>query len=214
MTAVLAIAASTGFAQMKEPTQPEAERPGEAQSEASAGDKESAVTGIRSFLIRSATEPKTTTSGSLTSPGSWHFDVGSRGECPGCTASGIQPPGNPNAPWAVRSRVTYAAAGARLTLGVVGHRNYQLPLFMSETLAGDYDLVAPESSPADLSRNQTRWQLSARVQKTVKRLSGGQTIGLVGDAFIPIGSEAPAVSARDAPKPPSAAVRFGIILGF
>lgn len=206
LTASLAIVAPAGFAQTQE------QEP--AQAEPAQTGKAPAVTGVPPLLLQSAAEPKTKTSSSLTSPGSWHFDFGSRGECSGCTASGIQPPRNPNAPWAVRSSVTYAGAGAQVTFGVVGHRNYQLPLFMSQALGGDHDLTAPESSLTDMSRSQTRWQVSARVQKTVKRMSGGQTIGLFADVFIPINSEVAGAGAPDAPVLRSRAIRFGVVLGF
>ena len=85
---------------------------------------------------------------------------------------------------------------------------------MSQALGGDHDLTAPESSLTDMSRSQTRWQVSARVQKTVKRMSGGQTIGLFADVFIPINSEVAGAGAPDAPVLRSRAIRFGVVLGF
>jgi hypothetical protein len=52
------------------------------------------------------------------------------------------------------------------------------------------------------------------VQKTIKRTSGGQTIGLAADLFIPITSEVAPPGAPDVPMLPSKALRFGVVLAF
>ena len=105
-------------------------------------------------------------------------------------------------------------ADARVTFGIVGYRNYKLPLFMSQTINANPNFTTAASSLVDMSDNQTRWQLSVRAQKTIKRMSRGPTLGLVGDVFIPITSAFAAPGAPDVPVLPSKALRVGVVLAF
>jgi hypothetical protein len=115
----------------------------------------------------------------------------------------------------MRSQVTYSAGrGTQVTFGAIGSRNNQLPLFMSQTLGSNQDLTMPVSSSANISRTTIQWQLSAAVKKTLKQLPGGQTIGLVGDVFIPIGTEVNGRGTGDVPVLQSKAFRLGLAFGF
>ena len=84
---------------------------------------------------------------------------------------------------------------------------------MSQTIGGD-DLALPLASFTDLSQRSIQWEVSARVEKTLKRTSGGRTIGAVGDVFIPLNRVSPPPGGSDQPVPQSRAVRFGLVFGF
>jgi hypothetical protein len=170
--------------------------------------------GVRGLLLDSAAQP---TPGLLTDflvSGGWRFNLGSESDCVGCAANGLQPPRDANAPWTIKRSVTYGGRGGAVTLGVIGSRNNRLPLFMTQPLGSDQDLTVPVSSSVDMAQTTIRWQLSAAVRKTLKQLPGGQTIDLLGDLFIPIGSQGPGVNAPDTTAPRPKAARLGLGLGF
>lgn len=148
------------------------------------------------------------------SPGRWRIDLGLPNGCPTCDATRLQPPGNANAPWALRAGVSYVGPGTQATFGVVGYRNYKLPLFMSQPLGASQDLTPPVSSFVDMADARTRWLLSAAVRKTIMRMSEGQTIGLGADVFMPITWDAASPGAPDVRALPSKALRFGVVKAY
>jgi hypothetical protein len=212
---LFAVAPATALAQTAMPGQPPSPLTTAAQSERGPLEKASVASEpVRSLPLELTADPNQGTLSTFSSPWNWHFDIGSQTGCQGCGADGIQPPTNPNAPWMIKGQVSYTGAGGTLiTVGAIGSRNNRLPLFMSQPLGVNQDLTPQVSSSADLSRNTIQWQLTASVKKTLKRMSGGQTIGLVGDVFIPIGSE----DSHRNPEGPvlqSKAIRAGLMFGF
>lgn len=149
--------------------------------------------------------------GITTVRGQWRIDFpesGVRGD-----AGSFRAPANDKAPWALGSRLTYGTQSAQASFGVIAARNYRLPVFMSQPLGSDAILSMPAmSSLSDFLTARTEWQFTARVQKTIARGSRGQTLSLVGDVFLPIGSSDAAPVPHTAPS--SRAVRFGIVTGF
>lgn len=213
--AVVALAPTTALAQTLTQTPPLSGPPATAQSDGRPPDTEPAGPDpARSIPIDTAVDQQ----GALRNfsrAWNWHFEVGSQNGCPGCAANGLQPPANPNAPWSMRGQLTYAGSrGTQITLGAIGSRNNQLPLFMFQPLGSDQDLTPPVSSFANMSRTAIQWQLTAAFKKTLKQTPGGQTISLVGDVFIPIASKAKGRGAADAPVVQSKAGRLGLALGF
>lgn len=172
------------------------------------------VRAVRGLLLDSAAQPTPGALSDFLASGGWRFNAGAENDCVACAANGLQPPRNANAPWTIKRSVTYSGGGGALTLGVIGSRNNRLPLFMTQPLGSSLDLTVPVSSSADVAQTAIRWQLSAAVRKTLKELPAGQTIELLGDVFMPIGSKRAGASAQDAPVLPSKAVRLGLGLGF
>jgi hypothetical protein len=143
------------------------------------------------------------------------LDFGTRGlsgDIAGDTGFG---PVNPNAPWKVGGGITYSpGSGTIARLGVVGSRNYRVPLFMSQTIGSDRDLTLPLVSFTDLSQREVQWEISAGVEKTLIRIHGGVTIGAVADLFVPLNRISPPRVAPQTHVPASITVRGGVKLGF
>jgi hypothetical protein len=63
---------------------------------------------------------------------------------------------------------------------------------------------------ANMAQTRTGWQVSARARRTLKRLPGGQTVAVAGEAFVPVGQNSVprtgVISSR--------AVRAGLVFGF
>ena len=144
---------------------------------------------------------------------STQLDVGARGFSGELAHDATPQLTNPNAPWKVSGDLSYSSRnGSVASVGLVGHRNYRMPLLLSRTLAGD-DLTLPLSSFADLSQREIQWALTARVGKVLKRTSGRRTISAVADVFVPLNTVSPLPGPADLVIP-SRAVRFGLVFGF
>jgi hypothetical protein len=144
---------------------------------------------------------------------STQFDVGAR-QFSGEPAHDAMPqPTNPNAPWKVSGGFSYSSRNGSVTsIGLLGHRNYRMPLFLSQTIGGD-DRTLPLASFTDLSQREIQWALTARVGKTLKRTSSGRTISAVADLLVPLNEVSPSPGPADLVIP-SRAVRFGLVFGF
>jgi len=146
-------------------------------------------------------------------------------ECPLCSGrDGWAPSTTSNAPWSAGAGTSFTVAGAGIGVAVLGSRNYRLPRYMAQPLGTAVDVTpAGAMSYSDLSSSRTEWTVSARVQRTLKTLRGGQTIGIVGDAWLPlndsldparIGTNSPPYPRTDVPLLPAKAIRVGVTFGF
>lgn len=146
-------------------------------------------------------------------------------ECSRCSADDrFAPSPTSNAPWSAGIGTASGFAGARLDLSLRASRNYRLPRYMAQPLGVTADTTPSWASPySDLTSNRTEWTVSARVERTVKTLRGGQTISVVGDAWMPVntgpdparnlgGGSSPSIT--DLPLLPSKTVRFGVTFAF
>jgi hypothetical protein len=166
------------------------------------------TSGDRQILVAPETKPDT-------KPLWWsQVDFGARrfsGEAP---RDAIAPPTNPNAPWKVSGGFSYASRdGSVASIGLLGHRNDRMPVYLFQPLGGD-DLTLPLASFSDLSRREIQWELTASIRKTLKRTSGGPTISAVADVSVPLNKVAPLPGSGDQPVLPSRADRFGLLFGF
>jgi len=135
--------------------------------------------------------------------------------CPTCPgATGARAPVNRNAPSMIRGGVSYApSAASRISVGLLGYRNGRLPAYMLLPIASQSAVdIAPVAALTDVSNSATQWQLSAGVERAIRRPASGLHLDLVGDVFVPLSTTAD----RDGPTPsiPSRALRFGVNLGF
>lgn len=66
-----------------------------------------------------------------------------------------------------------------------------------------------------MAQTRTNWQLLARARRTLSRLAGGQTVGVIGEAFVPLSArDVSPLSGLGSQGPSSRAVRFGPVFGF
>jgi hypothetical protein len=151
----------------------------------------------------------------ITSPSRWSVDLSLQGGCPACAGITAQAPGNPNAPWTVRAAITLDTGDSQFTLGVIGQRNHRLPAYLAQSPGADADTIQAASGMASMAQTHTNWQLLARARRTLSRLAGGQTVGIVGEAFVPLSArDVSPLSGLGAQGPSSRAVRFGPVFGF
>jgi hypothetical protein len=76
------------------------------------------------------------------------------------------------------------------------------------------DVTPPVSSFTDMSRGRTDWLLTLQVEKTFKRTNLGNTLGVVGDVWLPLSRERSLPGGPDAPRLRSRAGRLGLIFDF
>lgn len=146
--------------------------------------------------------------------------------CPRCASDDrwALPPTS-NAPWSAGVSTNVSIGATSIGVALLGSRNYRMPRFMAQPLGSRLDTTPTGASAySDLSSNRTEWLVSVGARRTLKTFSGGQTLGVVGEAWLPLPSSAdlqrahtslPAPSPRtDIPLLPSRAVRAGITFGF
>jgi hypothetical protein len=122
---------------------------------------------------------------------------------------------NPNAPWKASGGFTYSSNNGTVTrIGFLGYANYRIPPVITQTIGSGQDLTLPLGSFADLSQQQVQWMLTAGVEKTVIRMPGGETIGAVGDVFVPLNKVSPSIVVPETQVPAPTTVRGGVKLGF
>src|SRR6185436_4883664 len=134
--------------------------------------------------------------------------------CARCDAREPRSPENTNAPWFTSTNLSFGGTDVQAGVGVVAYRNYKFPLFMSQPFGAADPQLPPVPSLTEMAETRTRWQLSARMQKTIKRTSSGKTIGLAADAILPLTSETASRGAPDVAVLPSKAIRLGVVLAF
>mgnify|MGYP001022100384 CR=1 FL=1 len=152
--------------------------------------------------------------------------LGAAIECPTCAGTDRWAPSpTSNAPWSAGVSVNVSLAGTAVGLAVMGSRNYRMPRYMAQPLGSTSDTTPPGASAySDLASNRTEWIVSARVRRTLKTFSGGQTLGVVADGWLPLTSLfdparlrsnlPPPAPRTDVPLLPSKAIRAGVSFGF
>ena len=122
-------------------------------------------------------------------------------------------PRHPNAPQTFGGDIHIGGRSASFSVGAMGSRNARLPLFMSTTVANARIPMPDVSSLSDMAMSNTTWQVIAAARKNLFTSKGGVTVGVAGDAFIPVGSQSSDIVPQN-PVIPSRAVRFSVTLGF
>lgn len=149
------------------------------------------------------------------SPRRWRFDFTAPPmRCAECPATDMRPERRSNAPWAVEADLAYASPDTAAAVGVVAHRNYQAPFYMSRPLANAQELPSGGASFFDPAKSATSWLLTARFDRTLFRARSGLTLGIVGDLFVPVGAQGAPPGAREAPRTSSWAGRLGTRVRF
>lgn len=105
--------------------------------------------------------------------------------CPSCPDERRPPVIGAQPQWTVHATSSLGDDRQRLTLGLAGQRNARLPLFMTETLAGDA-LPMPPSAMTTMGDTLTRWQATVQAERLLWRSRGGVTLHLVGEAVVPL----------------------------
>jgi hypothetical protein len=136
----------------------------------------------------------------------WTSGLDVTATCPTCPDERRPPFTNGNAPWLWSARLRAGSESKWFGVGVVGQRNAQLPLFMTQPLGGLPQAETP-SSTARLGDPRTNWQVVLQGERTVWRSPRGVTTGVLGEAFLPLGAWGAAPGSTDAPSPSSRAVR-------
>jgi len=124
-------------------------------------------------------------------------------------------PRHPNAPQTFGAGMHIGGRSASFSVGAVGSRSARLPLFVSTILANPQTpMPMPDvSSLSDLAQSNYTWQVVAAARKSLFTSTGGVTVGVAGDVFIPVGSQSSDIVPQN-PVIPSRAVRFGVTFGF
>jgi hypothetical protein len=139
-------------------------------------------------------------------------------KCPGCP--GFEDAGirrllpestNPNAPRVLQGKWRQQTAVGVMSLGVVGVRNYALPLYVAMPLGGDVDAGLQRSSSASAFAPSAQWSLTAAIEKTLASSWHGASIGAAADVIVPVETKStPNGDARVAATK-SRAARFGFV---
>jgi hypothetical protein len=144
---------------------------------------------------------------SLTPDQRWPVELEVWVTCLTCPDAGGPPITNLNAPWSIAARVRRGDDRNWVSFGVVGQRNARLPLFMT-TLPGE---LAPGDEPASswtaTGDPRTHWQAVVQAERTLWDGPGSDTLGVLGEAFLPLALKTGPPAAGDAPRAPSRAVR-------
>ena len=150
-------------------------------------------------ILVPTTEPRESTS-------DWTAGLDVTATCPSCPDERRPPVVNGNAPWLWSARWSGGSADTQVSFGVVGQRNTRLPLFMTQPIGGTPQAEAP-SSLTPMGDTRTQWQLILGAEQTLWRRATGSTLGVLGEAFLPLPSVTPAPRTGDAPAPPKRAFR-------
>jgi hypothetical protein len=126
--------------------------------------------------------------------------------CPACPDERHGPVVNGNAPWLWGARMRFGGDVNWTAVGLVGQRNAPLPLFMTQEMGGPPRPGAP-SATAPLADTRTTWQLVLQGERALWHGRHGATTGVVGEAFLPLGTWGATPTSADAATPPRRAVR-------
>lgn len=128
--------------------------------------------------------------------------------CPTCpTDDGRPPTTDDTAPWRVGAFYTVGDAFSHVTFGVVGQRNERLPLYMSVPIGAPIGPAPPPSLANATMDTRTHWLTTIAAEKALDVRQGGGTLGILGEAFLPLGSFAPKPASVLPPSPSGGAVR-------
>lgn len=142
--------------------------------------------------IAIATPP---TSGPVQLPKGWTFRFEAPAACTTCgdrLGAGIV---NGNAPWRMSGALAWQGDTSALGVRLTGQRGARLPLFMTPSVSSQHVAAASE---ALLSDSRTQWQVTFSGEQTLLK-SGGGTMSLFGDLFLPLGAAGRAPATDDAP---------------
>jgi hypothetical protein len=131
-------------------------------------------------------------------PWDWASSLDVTATCPTCPRAGRPAATNGNAPWLWGTRIRIGDDTDWLAAGVVGQRNVQRPLYMTEAVGGLPQADAPTST-TPLGDTRTTWQLVLQGERTLWRSLHGVTTGVVGEAFLPLGAWGKAPRSTTAP---------------
>jgi hypothetical protein len=143
----------------------------------------------------------------------WTAGLDVRATCPSCLDERRPPVVNGNAPWLWSARWSGGSADTRVSFGVVGQRNTWLPLFMTQPIGGE-PLPEVPSSLTPMGDTRTQWQLTLGAEQTLLRRGTGPSLGVLGEAFLPLPSLGAAARTENAPAPAKRAFRGGFRVRF
>ena len=136
----------------------------------------------------------------------WTAGLDVRATCPSCPDDRRPPVVDGNAPWLWSARWSGGSADTRVSFGVVGQRNTWLPLFMTQPIGGE-PLPEVPSSLTPMGDTRTQWQLILGAEQTLWDRATGPSLGVLGEAFLPLPTLGAAPRANDAPTPTKRAFR-------
>ena len=127
--------------------------------------------------------------------------------CPTCPTGDRPPITNDDAPRNIAAYLTLGDTANYVRVGVIGQTNARLPLFMTTPIGGTASAQEPASSMTSMGDPGTHWQVSIAAEQTPLGLRGGQTIGVLAEAFLPLALKTGPPAAGDAPRAQPRAVR-------
>jgi hypothetical protein len=114
-------------------------------------------------------------------------------KCTGCgelDATRIRPDSaHSHAPWALQGKWRRQTPLGVVSTGIVGVRNYGLPLSTAMPIGGDIDPAALGTAGASAFLPGSQWSLTAGLEKTLVKRANGASFGVTGDLLIPVRSE-------------------------
>lgn len=137
--------------------------------------------------------------------------------CVGCLLVGEERWGKParaNDPWALHARWRRPTPLGILSAGVLGVRNYALPLSTVLPLDGELDGAALASSGTSTFLPGSRWSLTAAIEKTLFMRPGGTSIGVKADLFVPLKTPENAAGDARLDALSSTTGRVGVLVGW
>jgi hypothetical protein len=130
--------------------------------------------------------------------------------CGGLEATAARPEStNATAPWVLHGKWRRPTLLGVVSTGIVGVRNYALPLSIAMPLGGDVDPAALRSAGTSAFAPVSQWSLTAAVEKTLVRRANGASVGITADLLIPVATNS--VVAGDPRISASSTLRFGIV---
>jgi hypothetical protein len=128
--------------------------------------------------------------------------------CPTCpTDDGRAPSSDGTAPWRVGAFYTVGDPFDHVTFGVVGQRNERLPLYMSVPIGTAIGPAPPRSGANATLDTRTHWLATIAAEKTLLGRKSDGTLGVLGEAFLPVGVFRPKSDTVVPPVPSGGAVR-------
>lgn len=138
----------------------------------------------------------------------WPLGLRTLATCPTCpTDDDRTPVTTGNAPWRIGTSYTVGEAFNHVSFGVVGHRNERLPLFMTVPIGTPIGPAPAPSYGNATSDTRAHWLATIAAEKTLYGWDGGQTLGALGEAFLPLGAFGPKPASFDTPSPSGRGVR-------
>ena len=138
---------------------------------------------------------------SLGLPKGWSFRFESPATCTTCLdRTGV------GALWHTSGTLAWEVGAGKYGVGLTGQRGARLPLFMTAPGSGNF---VPMASDVIMSDTRTQWVLTLSAEHTVLA-SGGRTMSLFGDLFLPLGSIGRAPKTVDVRTPAQTALIGGV----